>query len=234
MFFSILYIECSYLQTYYYSFIILLCQKWFFFQNIRKIIVFVKHCFTSKIRIKHVIICYKNLYTTYLLNWFVYFTWIWIRFENHYVLLFKYILYVFWFLKPLSLTMFWALPMEIYVGTETSFILRFATDLCVIFGPCHKDNMTVVTKDCLVYVLYLYLYLNLNLNLYLNLNLNLYLNPYMYLYLFLNMFNLLFANKIIYFILWTQPNVLSKPSFENFVVPTYICFVNKCIFDPTG
>ena len=48
--------------------------------------------------------------------------------------------------------MFWAPPMGIYVGTETSFILGFATDLCVDFGPCHKDNVVVVTKDCLVYV----------------------------------------------------------------------------------
>ena len=40
----------------------------------------------------------------------------------------------------------------LYVGTETSFILRFATDLCVIFGPCHKHNVAVVTKDCLIYV----------------------------------------------------------------------------------
>ena len=71
---------------------------------------------------------------------------IWIRFENHYVLEFKYILYMFWFLKPLSLTMFWAPPMGIYVGTETSFIMGFATDLCVVFGPCHKDNVAVVTK----------------------------------------------------------------------------------------
>ena len=58
------------------------------------------HCickvlFTSKIRIKHMIICYKNFYTTYLLNWFVYCMLIWIRFENYYVLEFKYILYVF-------------------------------------------------------------------------------------------------------------------------------------------
>jgi hypothetical protein len=65
----------------------------------------------------------------------------------------------------------------------------------VVFGPCHKDNVALVTKDCLVYVLYLYLYPNLSLNLYLNLNL------YPYMYLFLNMFNLLFANNIIYFIL---------------------------------
>jgi hypothetical protein len=36
--------------------------------------------------------------------------------------------------------------MGIYVGTETSFILWFATDLCVVFGPYHKDNMAVVTK----------------------------------------------------------------------------------------
>jgi hypothetical protein len=97
------------------------------------------------------------------------------------------------FLKPLSLTMFWAPPKEIYIGTETSFILGFAIDLCVVFRPCHKDNVAVVTKDCLVYVLYLYLYSNMNLNLYLNL--------YLYLYLFLNMFNLLIVNKIIYFIL---------------------------------
>jgi hypothetical protein len=67
----------------------------------------------------------------------------------------------------------------------------------VVFGPCHKDNVAVVTKDCLVYVLYLYLYPNLNLYL----NLYLYLKLYLYLYLFLNMLNLLFANKIIYFIL---------------------------------
>ena len=87
--------------------------------------------------------------------------------------------------------MFWALPMEIYVGIETSFILGFATDLCVVFGPCFKDNVAVVTK--IVQYMYLYLYLYPNLNLYLNL--------YLYLYLFLNMFNLLFANKIIYFIL---------------------------------
>ena len=95
----------------------------------------------------------------------------------------------------------------LYVGTETSFILGFATDLCVVFGPCHKDNVAVVTKDCLVYVLYLYLYPNLNLNMNLNmyLNLNLYLNLYLYwklylyLYLFLNMFNLLFANEIIFY-----------------------------------
>ena len=40
----------------------------------------------------------------------------------------------------------------LYVGTETNFILGFATDLCVVFGPCHKDNVAVVTKDCLVYV----------------------------------------------------------------------------------
>jgi hypothetical protein len=39
-----------------------------------------------------------------------------------------------------------ALPMGIYVGTKTSFILGFATDLCVVFGPCHKDNVAVVTK----------------------------------------------------------------------------------------
>ena len=70
-------------------------KKSILFWNIRKIIVFVKHCFTSKIWIKHVIICYKNLYTTYLLNWFVYCMLIWIRFENYYVLEFKYILYVF-------------------------------------------------------------------------------------------------------------------------------------------
>ena len=113
----------------------------------------------------------------------------------------------------------------LYVGIETSFILRFDTDLCVVFRPCHKDNVAVVTKDCLVYVLCLYLYPNLNLNLnlylYLNLNLNLYLNLYLYLYLFLNMFNLIFENKII---LWTKPNALSKLSFKNFVVPMYICF----------
>ena len=48
--------------------------------------------------------------------------------------------------------MFWAPPMGIYVGTETNFIPGFATDLCVAFGPCHKDNVAVVTKDCLVYV----------------------------------------------------------------------------------
>ena len=48
--------------------------------------------------------------------------------------------------------MFWAPPMGLYVGTETSFILGFATDLCVVFGPCHKYNVAVVTKDCLVYV----------------------------------------------------------------------------------
>ena len=48
--------------------------------------------------------------------------------------------------------MFWAPPMGIYIGIETSFILGFATDLCVVFGPCHKDNVAVVTKDCLVYV----------------------------------------------------------------------------------
>ena len=30
--------------------------------------------------------------------------------------------------------------------------MGFATDLCVVFGPCHKDNVVVVTKDCLVYV----------------------------------------------------------------------------------
>ena len=137
---------------------------------------------------------------------------IWIRFENHYVLEFKYILNVFWYLKTLSLTIFWGL----YVGTETSFILGFSTDLCVVFEPCHKDNVAVVTKT--VWYMYLYLYL------YLNLNLNLYLKLYLYLYLFFNMFNLLFANKIIYFILWTKSNVLSKPSFENFVVPMYICF----------
>ena len=117
----------------------------------------------------------------------------------------------------------------LYVGIKTSFILGFATDLCVVFGPCHKNNVAVITKDCLVYVLYLYLYSNLNLNLYLNLylnlnmylNLNLYLNLYLYLYLFLNMFNLIFENKII---LWTKSNALSKLSFKNFVVPMYICF----------
>ena len=37
--------------------------------------------------------------------------------------------------------------MGIYVGTETSFILGFATNLCVVFGPCHKDNVAVVTKE---------------------------------------------------------------------------------------
>jgi hypothetical protein len=36
--------------------------------------------------------------------------------------------------------------MGIYVGTETSFVLRFATDLCVVFEPCHKYNVAVVTK----------------------------------------------------------------------------------------
>jgi hypothetical protein len=81
--------------------------------------------------------------------------------------------------------------MGIYVGIETSFILGFATDLCVVFGPCHKDNVAVVTKT--VWYMYLYLYL------YLNLNLNLYLKLYLYLYLFFNMFNLLFANKIIFY-----------------------------------
>jgi hypothetical protein len=55
-------------------------------------------------------------------------------------------------LKPFSSTMFWAPPMGIYVGIETSFILGFATDLYVVFGPCHKDNVAVVTKDCLIYV----------------------------------------------------------------------------------
>jgi hypothetical protein len=71
------------------------------------------------------------------------------------------------------------------------------------FGPCHKDNVAIITKDCLVYVLYLSLYPNLNLNLNLNLYFNLYLywKLYLYLYLFLNMLNLLFANQIIYFIL---------------------------------
>ena len=135
--------------------------------------------FTSKIRIKHVIICYRNLYTTYLLNWFVSIC-NWIRFENYYVLEFKYILNVFWYLKPLNLTMFWASPMEIYVGIETSFILGFTTNLCVVFEPCHKDNVVVITKT--VWYMYLYLYL------YLNLNLNLYLKLYLYLYLFFNMF----------------------------------------------
>ena len=48
--------------------------------------------------------------------------------------------------------MFWAPPMGIYIGIETSFILGFATDLCVVFGSCHKDNVAVVIKDCLVYV----------------------------------------------------------------------------------
>ena len=48
--------------------------------------------------------------------------------------------------------MFWALPMGIICCYGTSFILGFATDLCVVFGPCHKDNVAVVTKDCLVYV----------------------------------------------------------------------------------
>jgi hypothetical protein len=42
--------------------------------------------------------------------------------------------------------MFWAPSMGIYVGIEISFILGFATDLCVVFGPCHKDNVAVVTK----------------------------------------------------------------------------------------
>ena len=42
--------------------------------------------------------------------------------------------------------MFWAPPMGIYIGTKTSLILRFAIGLYVIFGPCHKDNVAVVTK----------------------------------------------------------------------------------------
>jgi hypothetical protein len=36
--------------------------------------------------------------------------------------------------------------MGIYVGTETSFIMGFVIDLCVVFRPCHKDNVAVVTK----------------------------------------------------------------------------------------
>ena len=36
--------------------------------------------------------------------------------------------------------------MGIYVGTKTSFILGFATNLCVVFGSCHKDNVAVVNK----------------------------------------------------------------------------------------
>jgi hypothetical protein len=123
---------------------------------------------------------------------------IWIRFENHYVLEFKYILNVFWYLKLLSLTMFWTPPMGIYVSIEISFILGFATNLCVVFGPCHKDNVAIVNKT--VWYMYLYLYL------YLYLNLNLYLNLYLYLYLFLNMFNLLFAKEkyIFYFVNQTK------------------------------
>ena len=42
--------------------------------------------------------------------------------------------------------MFWVPPIGIYVGIEISFILGFATDLFVVFGPYHKDNVVVVTK----------------------------------------------------------------------------------------
>jgi hypothetical protein len=57
-----------------------------------------------------------------------------------------YFKFVLIFFKPLSLTMFWAPPMGIYVGIETNFIMGFAIDLCVVFGPCHNDNVAVVIK----------------------------------------------------------------------------------------
>ena len=59
---------------------------------------------------------------------------------------------VFFIFKPLSLTMFWVPPMRIYIGTETSFIMGFSTDLYVVFGSCHKDNVVVVTKDYLIFI----------------------------------------------------------------------------------
>jgi hypothetical protein len=67
---------------------------------------------------------------------------------------------VFLTFKALNLTMFWALPMGIYVGIETRFNLGFATDLCVVFGSCHKDNVAIVTKTVLVYV-YVFEYVRL-------------------------------------------------------------------------
>ena len=85
---------------------------------------------------------------------------IWIRFENYYVLEFNFILDVFWYLKPFCLTMFWVPPMGIYVGTETSFILGFAIDLCVVFGPCHQDNMAIVTET-VQYMYYIYIYIRI-------------------------------------------------------------------------
>ena len=60
---------------------------------------------------------------------------------------------------------------------ETSFNLGFATNLGVVFEPCHKDNVVVVTK--IVSYLYLYLY---------------------YICMFVSKYvNLLFENKIIFY-----------------------------------
>jgi hypothetical protein len=32
------------------------------------------------------------------------------------------------------------------LASKTSFNMRFATDFCVIFGPCHRANVAIVNK----------------------------------------------------------------------------------------
>ena len=69
--FSILYIKYSYLRTYYHS-LLFYYAKINFVSKCQKNRCIWKVLFTSKIQIKHVIICYKNLDIAYLLNWFVF------------------------------------------------------------------------------------------------------------------------------------------------------------------
>ena len=133
------------MRTYYYS-LLFYYAKINFVSKHQKNHCICKVLFTSKIQIKHVIICYKNLYTAYLLNRFVSvcnLSKVWKSLCLGIQIYFKCVFDIWnisvWLCSgPCQ----WGL----YVGTETSFILGFATDLCVVFGPCHKDNVAVVTK----------------------------------------------------------------------------------------
>ena len=132
------------MQTYYYSLL-------FYYAKINFVSKYQKnHCickvlFISKIRIKHVIICYKNLYISYLLNWFVFvynLNKVWKSLCFGIQIYFKCVL-IFetsqsdYVLGPANGDIRWY---------RNYFILGFATDLCVVVGPCHKNNVAVITK----------------------------------------------------------------------------------------
>ena len=119
-------------------FIILLCQI-NLLQNIKKIILFVKLLFALKIFGSSMwLYVVRNLLwcTTYQFKLIYLCTQIWAVFKNYYVK------YVFFFLDIL-VWLCYGLCQDNALKSETSFNMGFDIDLCVIFGPCHKDNVIV-------------------------------------------------------------------------------------------